>query len=54
MVLSVPPLKMTLHSVGVCVQGWQGAVGEIGFKAARTKGVTVFLRTGTVENHEEP
>lgn len=55
MVLSVsPPLLPNLLRSAVCIWGWLGTVAEIDFKASRTKGVTVFLRAGTLENRREP
>lgn len=55
MVLSVsPPLLTNLQRSAVCVWEWQGIIAEIDLKASRTKGVTAFLRTGTVENRGEP
>ena len=55
MVLSIsPPLLPNLLRSAVCIRGWLGTVGEIGGNASRTKGVTVFLRAGTIENRGEP
>ncbi len=36
------------------IWGKLGTLGKMGFKSARTKGVTVFLRAGTIENRGCP
>ena len=48
--LYITPSLYTLTCFWVCVQGVLGTVVETDLQPSDTKGVTVLLRSGTVEN----